>query len=60
MMGAEVSLPVWIAPAGLAKTAGPEGELALAKGAASTGIVQCVGINPNFNECRRGTDEFDR
>ena len=42
MMGCDVSMPVWISPAGLAKTAGPEGELALGGGAGATGIMQCV------------------
>ena len=42
MMGCNVSLPVWISPAGLGKTGGPEGEIALSRGAAETGIIQTV------------------
>lgn len=42
MFGCEVSMPVWICPMGIAKIAGPEGETALAAGAASSGIVHCV------------------
>lgn len=42
LMGLDVSLPVWIAPAGVGKTGGPEGELALSRGAAASGIIQTV------------------
>ncbi|KAK3115213.1 hypothetical protein LTR53_005670 [Teratosphaeriaceae sp. CCFEE 6253] len=42
MMGYEVAMPVWICPMGIAKTAGPEGETALAAGAARSGIVHCM------------------
>lgn len=42
MLGCSVSLPVWIAPAGLATAGGPDGELALSRGAAATGIIQTV------------------
>ena len=42
MMGTPVSLPIWIAPMGVGKTAGPEGELALSRGAAESGIIYTV------------------
>lgn len=42
MLGVEANMPVWICPMGVAKTAGPEGEAALAAGAKSAGIVHCV------------------
>lgn len=42
MLGVDVSMPVWICPMGIAKTAGPEGEGALARGAKEAGIVHCV------------------
>lgn len=42
MLGCEVSMPVWIAPMGIAKTAGEEGEIALARGAESSGIIHCM------------------
>ncbi|EXJ70471.1 L-lactate dehydrogenase (cytochrome) [Cladophialophora psammophila CBS 110553] len=48
MMGCQVSLPIWIAPAGVGKTAGPEGELALSKGAAATGIIQTISTTASF------------
>jgi L-lactate dehydrogenase (cytochrome) len=42
MLGVDVAMPVWICPMGIAKTAGQEGEGALARGAKSAGIVHCV------------------
>ena len=42
LLGCDVAMPVWICPMGIAKTAGPEGETALAAGAAANGIVYCV------------------
>lgn len=42
ILGQEVSMPVWIAPMGMAKLAGPEGEAALGAGAAGSGIIHCV------------------
>ncbi|OQV01262.1 Cytochrome b5-like Heme/Steroid binding domain-containing protein [Cladophialophora immunda] len=48
MMGCQVSLPIWIAPAGVGKTAGPEGELALSKGAAASGIIQTISTTASF------------
>lgn len=42
ILGCETSLPIIISPAGLATSAGAEGELALGRGAAATGIIYCV------------------
>lgn len=42
IMGCESSSPFFISPAAMAKLAHPEGELALAKGAAAENIIQCV------------------
>lgn len=42
MMGCDVSLPLWISPTGIGKAGGPEGEIALSKAAAETGIIQTV------------------
>jgi L-lactate dehydrogenase (cytochrome) len=42
LLGHEVPAPFMIAPAGLATTGGSEGELALSRGAGSTGIIQIV------------------
>ena len=48
MMGSSVSLPVWIAPMGVGKTAGAEGELALSRGAAATGIMYTVSTTSSY------------
>ncbi|ETI28404.1 hypothetical protein G647_00853 [Cladophialophora carrionii CBS 160.54] len=48
MMGTPVSLPIWIAPMGVGKTAGPEGELALSRGAAASGIVYTISTTSSF------------
>ncbi|KAK7966270.1 L-lactate dehydrogenase (cytochrome) [Apiospora aurea] len=42
MLGQPVAMPVWIAPMGVGKTGGPEGEAALGSGAAAAGIIHCV------------------
>jgi L-lactate dehydrogenase (cytochrome) len=42
VLGANLHMPVWICPMGIAKTAGPEGEAALGGGAADAGIVHCM------------------
>nr|OQO16286.1 hypothetical protein B0A51_16480 [Rachicladosporium sp. CCFEE 5018] len=49
LLGVKVKMPVWICPMGIAKTAGPEGEAALAKGAASSGIVHCVSTTASMS-----------
>jgi L-lactate dehydrogenase (cytochrome) len=42
LLGCPLNLPIFIAPAGAARTAGPDGELALARAAAATGIIHCI------------------
>lgn len=49
MMGQEVAMPVWIAPMGIAKTAGEEGEIALGAGAAKGGIIHCQSTAASFS-----------
>ncbi|KIW16075.1 hypothetical protein PV08_06126 [Exophiala spinifera] len=48
MLGCDVSLPLWISPTGIGKAGGPEGEIALSKGAAETGIIQTISTNASF------------
>ncbi len=45
ILGAEVSLPVGIAPLGLQKVIHPDGELAMADGAARAGSLLAVAVN---------------
>ena len=52
ILGCDVSMPLMVAPTAVAKMAHPEGEKALARAAASKGIIQCVGslifvLNPS-------------
>ena len=49
MMGQEVAMPVWIAPMGIAKTAGDEGEIALGAGAAGGGIIHCQSTAASYD-----------
>ncbi|CAK3777308.1 Cytochrome b2, mitochondrial [Lecanosticta acicola] len=49
MMGADVSMPVYICPMGIAKTAGPQGEAALGSGAAGSGIVHCMSTTASMS-----------
>lgn len=48
MLGQEVSMPVFISPMGVAKTAGEEGEKALGAGAAKGGIIHCQSTSASF------------
>jgi L-lactate dehydrogenase (cytochrome) len=48
LFGCDLDLPIFIAPAGAAMHAGPDGELALARGAAATGIIQCIAITASY------------
>ena len=43
ILGYDSNAPFFVSPAAMAKLAHPEGELALAKGCASEGIIQTVG-----------------
>ncbi|OAK99499.1 hypothetical protein IQ06DRAFT_251656 [Phaeosphaeriaceae sp. SRC1lsM3a] len=49
MSGQKVNLPFFVSPAAMAKLAHPEGELALARGAAKHGIAQCISTNASFS-----------
>ncbi|KAK0383892.1 hypothetical protein NLU13_7984 [Sarocladium strictum] len=48
LFGCRLSMPVYISPTGAVKMAGPEGELAQAKGAAATGIIQCFSTPASY------------
>lgn len=49
MLGQEVTMPLLIAPMGIAKTAGDEGELALGAGAARGGIIHVQSTAASFS-----------
>lgn len=49
MFGQPASMPVWICPMGIAKTAGDEGERALGAGAAAGGIIHCMSTSSSFS-----------
>lgn len=51
MLGAPVSLPLFICPTGLAKLINPEAEKALARAAKSTGILEIVSWSPLLVRC---------
>ncbi|WWD01531.1 hypothetical protein V866_008476 [Kwoniella sp. B9012] len=42
ILGYDSTIPLWISPAAMAKLGHPDGEVNLTKGAASTGIIQCI------------------
>ncbi|KAF5853305.1 hypothetical protein GGP41_001886 [Bipolaris sorokiniana] len=48
ILGCESSAPFFISPAAMARMAHPDGELALARGAANEGIVQCISSNASY------------
>lgn len=48
ILGSDVSAPLFISPAALAKLAHPEGEKAMARACAAQGIVQCISNNASF------------
>ncbi|KAH6880518.1 mitochondrial cytochrome b2-like protein [Thelonectria olida] len=48
LFGCNLDMPVYIAPTGTVRTAGEEGELALAKGAANTGIIHCISTPSSY------------
>lgn len=49
ILGCESSSPFFISPAAMAKLAHPDGEIALAKAAASEGLIQCVSGHQTHN-----------
>ncbi|KAK1968947.1 cytochrome b2 [Colletotrichum sublineola] len=48
ILGFESSAPFFISPAAMAKLAHPDGELALSRGAANEGIIQCISSNASY------------
>nr|XP_018263942.1 L-lactate dehydrogenase [Kwoniella dejecticola CBS 10117]OBR86100.1 L-lactate dehydrogenase [Kwoniella dejecticola CBS 10117] len=42
ILGYDSTIPLWISPAAMAKLGHPDGEVNLTKGAAATGIIQCI------------------
>ncbi|KAK1569625.1 cytochrome b2 [Colletotrichum navitas] len=48
ILGFETSAPFFISPAAMAKLVHPDGELALSRGAASEGIIQCISSNASY------------
>ncbi|KAH7130018.1 mitochondrial cytochrome b2-like protein [Dactylonectria estremocensis] len=48
LFGCHLDLPVFISPTGAVRTAGQEGELALARGAARMGIIQCIATPASY------------
>jgi L-lactate dehydrogenase (cytochrome) len=42
LLGCHSSIPLFIAPVGMAKLAHPDGDKGFAKGAAKAGIIQCI------------------
>ena len=52
ILGVPSSAPFFVSPAAMARLAHPDGELALARGCASEGLIQCVGGPPTDREDR--------
>ncbi|KAK8056835.1 hypothetical protein PG993_002062 [Apiospora rasikravindrae] len=48
ILGLGSSAPFFISPAAMARLAHPDGELALARAAASEGIIQCISSNASY------------
>ncbi|KAG9228326.1 FMN-dependent dehydrogenase-domain-containing protein [Amylocarpus encephaloides] len=48
MLGQKMSVPIFCAPASMAKLVYPDGELALARGCRKMGIPQCVSTSASF------------
>jgi len=48
ILGHDVSLPVFVCPAALAKLVHPEGEKAIARACQTEGIIQCISSNASF------------
>ena len=48
LFGCKLDVPVYISAVGTVRAAGPEGELAFAKGAASSGIVHCISTSASY------------
>ncbi|KPM45767.1 Cytochrome b2, mitochondrial [Neonectria ditissima] len=48
ILGFKTSAPFFISPTAMARLAHPDGELALARAAASEGIIQCISSNASY------------
>lgn len=48
LFGCKLDMPVYISAVGTVRAAGPEGELAFARGAASSGIVHCLSTSASY------------
>ena len=48
ILGCSSSAPFFISPAAMARLAHPNGECAMAKGAASEGLIQCISNNASY------------
>lgn len=48
LFGCNLDMPVYISAVGTVRAAGPEGELAFAKGAGSSGIVHCISTSASY------------
>lgn len=48
LFGCELDIPVYISPVGTVRLAGPEGELAFAKAAESSGIMYCISTAASY------------
>ncbi|ETN45257.1 uncharacterized protein HMPREF1541_09088 [Cyphellophora europaea CBS 101466] len=48
LFGVQLDMPLYITPTGTAKTAGPEGELALTKAASAKGSILCMSTPTSF------------
>ena len=49
ILGSTSSVPFFVAPAAMARLAHKDGEMAIAKGCASEGIIQCISSNASFS-----------
>lgn len=49
LFGCDLDIPVFIAPVGAAKMSHEEGELPLARGAASSGIIHCISTMASYS-----------
>jgi len=48
ILGADVSMPLFISPAAMARLVHPEGEKAMARACAEKGVAQCISNNASF------------
>ena len=48
ILGCDSTAPFFISPAAMARLAHPDGELAMARGCASEGIIQCISNNASY------------